>query len=381
MRRLVAIAFSLSLLWCWPVGRMAETRNWTADSPVPVNLEPLTAEPLTAEARGPRIYWTGGPETMDAVKKAGLIELAVPAAELDAWKRSGFKATGIDPTELKGRRPLAIPKLAGRGNVASATRRPWIDANGWLFTHHPNGHFIYNDLPAGKAGLAAAEAYAYGTDTLISLTVANRSNPAAIAAGVEDLKGATKMLEILRRLPMRTRSPIADFTVVDNKSPLIDEVLNLLTRRNLLYRIVPTPVKDYAINIRLGSTEYPDSDAADPSAFAQLIRRRIGDENRSLRIYGSEVIIGHLTGDRDRARLHLLNYSGREAHGLRIRLRGNYRIGKLHSFGLDRGAMADSSKLSKLSKLEDEMVEGGVYEFTIPDAGYYTIVDLGTDSP
>ena len=378
MRRLVAIAFSLSLLWCWPVGRMAETRNRTADSPVPVNLEPRTANPPTAEARVPRIYWTGGPKTMDAVKKAGLVELAVPVAELDAWKRSGFKATGIDPAELKGRRPLAIPKLAGRGNVASATRRPWIDANGWLFTHHPNGHFIYNELPAGKAELAAAEAYAYGTDTLISLTVPNRSNPAALAAGVADLKGATKMLEILRRLPMRAHSPIADFTVVDNKSPLIDEVLNLLTRRNLLYRIVPTPVKDYAINIRLGSTEYPDSDAADPSAFAQLIRRRIGDENRSLRIYGSEVIIGHLTGDRDRARLHLLNYSGREAHGLRIRLRGNYRSGKLHSFGLDRGAMADSSKLSKL---EDEMVEGGVYEFTIADVGYYTIVDLGTDSP
>jgi hypothetical protein len=40
--------------------------------------------------------------------------------------------------------------------------------------------------------------------------------------------------------------------------------------------------------------------------------------------------------------------------------------------------MADSSKLSKL---EDEMVEGGVYEFTIADVGSYTIVDLGTDSP
>lgn len=366
MRRLIAILFSLSLLGCWPGERTTGTGNKTETSPAPLN--------LPAESVLPRIYWTGGPGTMDEVKKSGLVELTVPVAEVAEWRRNGFKATGIDPADLKKRHPLAVPRLAGRGNVASATRRPWIDANGWLFTRHPDDRFIYNELPIGKAGLATAEAFAYGTDTLISVALKDKSNPTGLSAILSDLKATANTLDLLRRLPVKARSPIADFTVVDNKSPLIDEVLNLLTRRNLLYRIVSAPMKEYAINIGLGSKEYPDSDAADPSAFAQTIRRRIGDENRSLRIYGSEIVIGHLTGDRDRARLHLLNYSGREASGLRIRLRGNYRIGRLHTLGIDHGSIEVSPKL------EDEVVGGGIYEFTIPRMGYYAIIDLGPGS-
>ena len=34
---------------------------------------------------------------------------------------------------------------------------------------------------------------------------------------------------------------MANIGVVEDKSPALDEVLNMLTRRNLLYRVVPRP--------------------------------------------------------------------------------------------------------------------------------------------
>ena len=304
-----------------------------------------------AGGNGPVIFWTGGVGTMSRLREAGVSDLAVPVAELAEWKRAGFEAVGIDAAELSRRRKVATPKLAGRGNVASATRRPWIDANGWVFTRYATDAFLYDELPSGKASLAAAEAYAYGVNALLRIAP-------------DDLSSAAATIDYLRRLPAASLPVVADFTVVDNNSPQIDEVLNLLTRRNLLYRLVPAPIGSYPVNIRLGTTEYPESAAADPSAFAQQIRLRIGDENRSLRVYGSEVIIARLTGDGTRGRVHLLNYSGRVAEGLRIRVRGNYRAGSISTLGHDGQA------------LEEPLAEKGVYEGTIPKMGAYAVVDL-----
>jgi hypothetical protein len=300
---------------------------------------------------GPLIYWTAGVSTLEDVRQAGVVELAVPAPEAAQWQKAGFKVRGIAESELAKLRKVAVPKLAGRGNVASATRRPWIDANGWVFTKYPTGKFIYDELPTGKAGLAAAEAYAYGVEALLKI-------------GREDLTTAARTIGDLRRLPVEQLPIVADFTVVDNDSPQIDEVLNLLTRRNLLYRIVPAPVASYPINIRLGSQEYPEAAAADPSAFAQSIRLKIGDENRSLRVYGSEIIIARLTGDGRRGRVHLLNYSGRQAEGLRVRIRGNYRSGSLAALGVEG------------QSLEDPLIEKGLFEGTIPKMGNYAVIDL-----
>ena len=300
---------------------------------------------------GPLIYWTGGVGTIGAVKTAGVIELAVPATEVAAWRKAGLRVVGIKGQELARRRKVSVPRLAGRGNVASATRRPWIDANGWVFTRYPAERFIYDQLPAGKAPLAAAEAFAYGADALLRIAP-------------EDLRLAATTIDYLRRLPVMSFPVVADFTVVDNNAAQIDEVLNLLTRRNLLYRIVPSPVLSYPINIRLGTKEYPEAEAADPSAFAQAIRLKIGDENRSLRIYGSEIIIGRLTGDGTRGRLHLLNYSGRPAEGLRIRVRGNYHSGTLATLGVDG------------QTLDEPLVGNGIYEGTIPRMEAYAIIDL-----
>jgi hypothetical protein len=83
-----------------------------------------------------------------------------------------------------------------------------------------------------------------------------------------------------------------------------------------------------------------------------------------LRVYGSEVVICRLTADAGRARLHLLNYGGREIEGLRIRVRGTYSDGEVHVAGAGRLA------------LEDRVVSDGATEFTIPRIATYAVVDL-----
>src|SRR3989442_11614340 len=117
--------------------------------------------------------------------------------------------------------------------------------------------------------------------------------------------------------------------------------MNLLARRNFLFQVVQAPSPRFRINIAVGSTAYPREDAADPSAFALKIRRQLTDEERSLRVYGSEVVIARLTRDATRIRVHLLNYGGREIEGLRIRLRGGYRNGQAYVAGAGRLPLED----------------------------------------
>jgi hypothetical protein len=83
-----------------------------------------------------------------------------------------------------------------------------------------------------------------------------------------------------------------------------------------------------------------------------------------LRIFGSEVVIARLLTDGTRARVHLLNYGGRDLEGLRIRLRGSYPEGAALVAGSGHVALE-----------EQGMLEGGT-EFTLPRLGPYGVVDL-----
>ena len=176
----------------------------------------------------------------------------------------------------------------------------------------PGAKFVY-DVPSGKAALAAAEAFAYAADAVIKI------DPA-------DVESLGSLLTFLSGLPAVDLPIVADFAVVDDGSPVTGEAMNLLARRNLLFEIVKAPSAKYPLNVAIGSPEYPAQEAADPSAFAQKVRQRLGDNNRSLRIYGSEVVIGRLTADGSRARLQLLNYGGRDIEGLRIRIKGAWKL-------------------------------------------------------
>jgi hypothetical protein len=161
---------------------------------------------------------------------------------------------------------------------------------------------------------------------------------------------------------------VADFAVVDDGSPVAGEVMNLLARRNLLFQPVQSPSDRFPINIVVGSPEYPAQEAADPSAFAQKVRSRLTDERRSLRIYGSEVVIARLTGSAGRLRLHLLNYGGREIEGLRIRVKGAYPSGEAYVAG------------SGQVPLTDQVLAEGATEVSLPRLGTYAVIDFRTES-
>jgi hypothetical protein len=262
-----------------------------------------------------------------------------------------YDAAKLSADKLQKREKLLVPRLAGRANVASATRRPWIDANGWRFVLKPAGQFWY-DLPQGKGPLAAAEAFVYNADVVLKL------DPA-------DVDETTLLLSFLKFLPRLEAPFVADIGVVNDGSPELGEVLNLLTRRNLLFRLVKTPNPQLRLNIQLGTKEYPREAAADPSEFALRIRRQLTDEQRSLRLYNTELVLCRLQSDGQRARVHLLNYSGRELEGVRVRVRGVFNQSSAYAFGV------------KKVTLEDLALDAEGTEFTLDRLGVYTVVDLG----
>ena len=275
------------------------------------------------------LFWTQGPESRTKVR---------------------FSTSAPSDAELASREALPTPGVTARAGLASPTRSPWIVANGWRLTRHPDAKYRY-DLPAGKAALAAAETFAYGADAILKI------DPA-------DTAGLGAMLTFLEGLPAADLPAIADLGMIDDGSPISGEVMNLLARRNLLYQIVKAPSARFRLNIVMGSREYPVGDAADPSAFALKIRRLLTDEQRALRVYGSEVVIGRLTGDAKRIRLHLINYGGRKIEGLRLRLRGGYGTGDAYVEGEGR------------VPLQDHLVSDGATEFSLPRLGTYAAVDL-----
>jgi hypothetical protein len=298
----------------------------------------------------PCLYWTAAVDSAPRVKAAGIERLCVPPERAENWRKAGFSAVALSEGDLAVRDTLLAPGIRARAERASATRSPWVDANGWRFLRDPAGQYAY-DLPAGRAALATAEAYVYGADAVL------KADPA-------DLESLGKMMAFVVRLPANDLPDVADLAVVDDGSAPLGEVLNLLVRRNLLIRIVKAPSSDFGINVKLGTKEYPLKEAGEPSALALKIRRQLTDEQRALRIFGSEVVIGRLTSDGSRARLHLLNYGGREIEGLRIHLRGSFPPGEALVAGQGRVG------------LEEHAVVDGATEFTVPRLSAYGVVDL-----
>jgi len=310
----------------------------------------MTTAILFIIAAVPCLYWTQGLETRPAVEAAGIKRLCAPAEQADGWRKAGLTVTTLGESEFGAREALSAPGVSPRPGVASPTRAPWIVASGWRFMRAPTTKYSYS-APAGKAALAAAEAFAYDADAIIKV------DPA-------DLPSVGAMMAFFDTLPTEDLPPVADFGVVDDGSAITGEVLNLLARRNLLFHVEKGPSAHYRLNIVIGSAAYPQADAADPSTFAQKVRAQLTDEQRSLRLYGSEVVIARLTSDGKRARVHLINYGGRDIEGLRVRVRGGYSSGD--------GYVAGTGKVA----LQDQVVADGAIEFSLPKIGTYAVVDL-----
>src|SRR5882762_506126 len=96
---------------------------------------------------------------------------------------------------------LNPPRVQMRNNEASATRSPWVDSNGWRFIRTPDKQFYYQ-VTGDAAMLAAAEAFTYNSDALIS------ADPAGT-------KAFEKMLEFLSKIPeVKGLKQVADFAVI-----------------------------------------------------------------------------------------------------------------------------------------------------------------------
>ena len=85
-----------------------------------------------------------------------------------------------------------------------------------------------------------------------------------------------------------------------------------------------------------------------------LLRQKLTDEKRMIRVYGSEVVLANLTGDPSKMQLHVINYGKRPIEGLRLRVRGSYTLQRVSNY--------DAAE----SKVEDFVKRDGGTEFTIP---------------
>ncbi|HEU4893451.1 MAG TPA: hypothetical protein VFT47_17975 [Vicinamibacterales bacterium] len=293
------------------------------------------------------------PLTVEQPAAPGRLYLTAAASRLVEEGLAAAAPTGPDAASY---REIPSPGVRYLPNVARATNIPWIDSNGWRFARGMR-KVSYAKVPAGSASLAAAEAFAFNVDAII--------NP-----DPKDLEDLGKMLRFLKANEQAPLPDLVNIGVVDNPSPLFDEVLNLLTRRNLLYKVVPAPDRTLDLNVQLGTPDFPAEAAANPYEFAARVRAKLGDDKRLVRLYGTSTVIARLTGDKSRARLYLLSFSSRRqqdagAQGIRVRLLGRYQSAKLAAYGGNPEA-----------KVGDVRHPGTTTEFWVPDFNTLAIVDL-----
>jgi hypothetical protein len=296
----------------------------------------------------PGLYWDQSPQTVEIVKKTGAERVYVPAGQTAAWKAAGIDAQAFDAAKFV---KLPAPGVEYRMDVAAATSLPWVDANGWRLERDGGRCRYYYNVPWRKAALAAAEAYVYGVDAVV--------HPEA-----RDVPAFGQMLAFLRSIDGPVLPVLANIAIMDDGSDETGEVLNLLSRRNLMYRVVAAPDPKYDLNVQIGTKDFPKEEAADAYGFATLVRQKLTDEKRLLRIYGSDVVLGRLNGDDRQVRVHLINYGGGKVDGMRVRVRGEYQHGKLKAFAGKDTALT-----------EYEVVDGGT-EFTIPQMSVYAVAEL-----
>lgn len=246
--------------------------------------------------------------------------------------------------DISDRIKLAAPAVRYRADVASATNAPWVDANGWRIIRTPGAKFIY-DLPEASAALALAEAFANDADAVLKINANDKGDFAAM----------TRFLQTLSPGP---HNRVADIAVIDDGSAQAGEALNLLARKNLLFRIVKEPDATTQLNIRA------DRSVTNPLDFVMDVRRRLTDEKRSIRLYGGQVVLATVSAEGPRMRVHLVNYGKRPSEGLRIRVRGQYRVERIAIFNVEKAGA------------EDYTTDETGTEFSVPKLPVYAVIDL-----
>ena len=306
---------------------------------------------LLALALAPALLWDGGPQTAPLLEKAGIHEIAV-AGDASGWAATSVKARSVDPESFV---KLPAPGIDFQAGRAGATAAPWVRSNLWRMIRDASKPFLY-EVTGPAVSLAIAEAGATSAETYF------RIKP-------EDLDTFHQGVAFLQQLDTGKLPVRANFGLVDDGTPLSGEVMNLLIRRNLLFQPVAAAANFKGPVIRLGSAEYPSDLATDPYKFAGVVRSRVGDDQRIVRIYGTETALARIYGDAHHARLHLIQFSKASISGVRVRVLGRYPRVVIASLG------------SRVMPAEDVVVDGTGTEFSIPDLKTYAVVDLDSKSP
>jgi hypothetical protein len=284
----------------------------------------MTSSWLLAAAL-PIIWWTGELQTAPRVREAGLATFCVDAASVAEWKKIEPRA---QPCSVDGRQRLVTPGVDLKVNVASATRSPWINTNAWRFRRDPAGAYFYEN-PGRSCALALAEAFGYGVKAAIRTP--------------DELPRSAAMLRFLATVEPHAGKPVADVSFVDDGSSGAGEAMNSLTRRNILFRRLEPAEPRSGRVVAIGSPEFPAKPLSNPSEFAYQVRRWLKDENRTLRIYGSENVLAYATEAGGAVRLHLLNYTGNAVEGLRISIKGQFKAVALKIFDVGDAKPEDLS--------------------------------------
>ena len=263
--------------------------------------------------------------------------------------RQGLAAAAPTGAEAAAFEEVPPPGVRFVPNVARATNLPWIDSNGWRFQRGLR-KANYAKLPAGSAPLAAAEAFTFDVDADPQSRSGGRGRARKDAAFLKPLREAQPPMPAM-----------ANIGVVDSPSPVMGEVLNLLTRRNLLYRVVAAPDPALDLTVQLGTPDFPLDAAANPNEFAARVREKLGDDKRLVRLYGTSTVIARLTGDKERRTTPSAELcqpataAGRRAGPARPLL-GRYKPTRLAAYGAAEGAT-----------LTDVRNPGDTTEFWVPD--------------
>lgn len=275
-----------------------------------------------------------------------------PAAEV--LVADGLALPAPTGSEAAGFQDVPAPSLRNVPNdgYAQVTLAPWVESNGWRFQRGLR-QARYATLPRGMALLAAAEAFVFDVDAIL--------NP--------DPADLPELGNVLRFLNSHAEPPLpalANIGVIDDGSPEMGEALNMLTRRNLLFRLVREPDRRLALTVQPGSPDFPRERLANPSDFAARVREKLGDDKRLVRLFGTNTTIARLTGDGRRTRLALLSYGrNRIQQDVRVRLLGNCQPRTLAAYGAPPE-----------TRLQDIQHVDGATEFSIPMFSTIAIVDL-----
>lgn len=299
----------------------------------------------------PSLLWDQGPQSAPVLEKAGIREIAT-TGDAGAWSATRVRATQVDGASLV---KLDAPGVDYQVNRGGATAAPWVNSNLWRVMKERGKAFVY-DVSGPAVPLAVVEGYVSGGKTHLRLKQ-------------EDLGAFVSAVRFLREMDGPPLAPRANFGLVDDGSPDMDEVLNLLVRRNLLFDLIRQPGEFHGPVVRIGAGEYTRELASEPYKFAAVVRSKIGDDRRLVRIYGSETTIVRMAGTPEYSRLHLIQYGRRPVPSLRVRVVGRYPRLLVSALG------------QRLITVQDVAMDDSGTEFTVPEFSTYAVVDLDATAP